>query len=107
MLLHARLRYGGEIIINLNWHKSRPSHYMRKANSMLTAGADVRTVAGRLGHRNPSTNLNVYSHSAPQPHQQAAAAPSGQIIDDAMVLNKEVSKGMVKGFVRKLGQETV
>jgi hypothetical protein len=51
----------------------------------------VRTVAGRLGHRNPSTTLNVYSHFVPQSDQQAAAA-LGQIFDDAMNLNKETDK---------------
>ncbi len=35
-------------------------HYV--ATHLLAAGIDVRTVAGRLGHRNPSTTLNVYSH---------------------------------------------
>ncbi len=64
-------------------------HYV--ATRLLTAGVDVRTVAGRLGHRNPSTTLNVYSHFVPESDQQAAAA-LGQIFDDAMVLNKKASK---------------
>ncbi|MGH9245176.1 MAG: hypothetical protein ACRD29_12845 [Acidimicrobiales bacterium] len=28
---------------------------------MIGAGPDIRTVAGRLGHAQPSTTLNVYS----------------------------------------------
>jgi hypothetical protein len=28
----------------------------------LTAGVDVRTVAGHLGYRNIATTLNVYGH---------------------------------------------
>jgi integrase len=31
------------------------------ATRMLSTGADVRTVAGRLGHANPSVTLNVYA----------------------------------------------
>lgn len=38
-------------------------HYV--ATRLLTAGVDVRTVAGRLGHRNAATTLNVYSHFLP------------------------------------------
>ncbi|MGH9171562.1 MAG: tyrosine-type recombinase/integrase [Acidimicrobiales bacterium] len=34
-------------------------HYV--ATQLLGQGVDVRTVAGRLGHRNPSTTLNVYA----------------------------------------------
>ena len=55
-------------------------HYV--ATRLLTAGVDVRTVAGRLGHRNPSTTLNVYSHFVPETDQQAADA-LGQIFEDA------------------------
>jgi integrase len=29
---------------------------------MLVNGVDVRTAAGRLGHANTSTTLDVYSH---------------------------------------------
>jgi integrase len=32
------------------------------ATELLSAGVDVRTVAGRLGHRNAATTLNVYAH---------------------------------------------
>ena len=45
-------------------------HYV--ATRLLAAGVDVRTVAGRLGHRNPSTTLNVYSHFVPETDQEAA-----------------------------------
>jgi len=33
---------------------------------------DVRTVAGRLGHRNAATTLNVYAHVLEQSDRQAA-----------------------------------
>lgn len=55
-------------------------HYV--ATRLLSAGIDVRTVAGRLGHRNPSTTLNVYSHFVPESDQEAAKA-LGQIFGDA------------------------
>lgn len=55
-------------------------HYV--ATRLLAAGVDVRTVAGRLGHRNPSTTLNVYSHFVPETDKDAADA-LGRIFDDA------------------------
>ena len=36
------------------------------ATQLLSAGVDVRTVAGRLGHRNAATTLNVYAHFVEQ-----------------------------------------
>jgi integrase len=45
-------------------------HYV--ATRLLSAGVDVRTVAGRLGHRNAATTLNVYSHFVPEADQEAA-----------------------------------
>ena len=41
---------------------------------MLSSGADVRTVAGRLGHANPSVTLNVYAQFLPQSDRRAAEA---------------------------------
>jgi len=40
---------------------------------MMTAGIPVRTVAGRLGHANPSTTLSVYTHFVEASDQDAAA----------------------------------
>jgi integrase len=42
------------------------------ATQLLSAGVDVRTVAGRLGHRNASTTLNVYAHFLEQSDREAA-----------------------------------
>jgi integrase len=42
------------------------------ATRLLSAGVDVRTVAGRLGHRNAATTLNVYSHFLPESDKEAA-----------------------------------
>jgi integrase len=42
------------------------------ATQPLSAGVDVRTVAGRLGHRNASTTLNVYAHFLAESDRDAA-----------------------------------
>ena len=42
------------------------------ATQLLGAGVDVRTVAGRLGHRNAATTLNVYAHFLEQSDREAA-----------------------------------
>jgi integrase len=47
-------------------------HYV--ATRLLASGIDVRTVAGRLGHRNPATTLNVYAHFVPEADEEAASA---------------------------------
>ena len=60
-------------------------HYV--ATQLLAAGVDVRTVAGRLGHRNAATTLNVYSHFVPEADRRAAdvlAELLGAAGDDAV-----------------------
>jgi len=42
------------------------------ASQLLSAGVVVRTVAGRLGHRNAATTLNVYAHFLVQSDRFAA-----------------------------------
>lgn len=36
------------------------------ATQLLSAGVDLRTVAGRLGHANPSVTMQVYAHFSPE-----------------------------------------
>ena len=50
-------------------------HYV--ATQLLTAGIDVRTVAGRLGHGRPSTTLNTYAAFLPQADRRAADIVGG------------------------------
>jgi integrase len=57
-------------------------HYV--ATRLLASGVDVRTVAGRLGHRNAATTLNVYSHFVAEADQDAADL-LGRIFDNAAV----------------------
>ena len=42
------------------------------ATRLLANGVDVRTVAGRLGHRNPNVTLNVYAAFLPEADRDAA-----------------------------------
>jgi integrase len=42
------------------------------ATRLLASGVDVRTVAGRLGHRNAAITLNVYSHFLEEADREAA-----------------------------------
>jgi integrase len=42
------------------------------ATRLLSNGVDVRTVAGRLGHKNPNVTLNVYAAFLPEADRSAA-----------------------------------
>ena len=42
------------------------------ATQMIGGGHDIRTVAGRLGHKDASTTLKVYSHFLPERDREAA-----------------------------------
>ena len=44
---------------NLNVHSLRHTN----ASLLIAGGADVTTVAGLLGHSQPSTTLDIYSHA--------------------------------------------
>lgn len=57
-------------IVGVRLHDLR--HYV--ATRLLVAGIDPRTVAGRLGHRNASTTLDVYAHFVPEADRWAADA---------------------------------
>ena len=52
------------------------------ATRLIAAGVDVRTVAGRLGHANASTTLDVYAHWLPERDREAATI-IGAELDDA------------------------
>jgi integrase len=49
------------------------------ATRLIAAGVPVRTVAGRLGHANPSTTLSVYAHFV-EASDQVAARVMGEIL---------------------------
>jgi hypothetical protein len=41
---------------------------------LFDAGVPVRSVSGRVGHRNPSTTTNIYAHWIQESDAMAAAA---------------------------------
>ena len=49
----------GDLPDNLNVHSLRHTN----ASMLIAQGVDVRTVAGLLGHAQPSTTLDIYSHT--------------------------------------------
>jgi integrase len=51
------------------------------ATQMIGAGHDIRTVAGRLGHAQPSTTLNIYSAFLHE-RDRAAADDLGRLLED-------------------------
>lgn len=51
------------------------------ATQLLAAGVPVRTVAGRLGHANAATTLNVYAHVLESSDEDAAAV-LGDLLTD-------------------------
>ena len=46
----------------------------------FSAGHDVRTVAGRLGHANPAMTLRTYAHVV-ESADRAVAATLGELLD--------------------------
>ena len=46
-------------------------HWM--VTTSLVGGTDVRTVAGRAGHRDASMTLRVYAHALEQADREAAS----------------------------------
>jgi integrase len=53
-------------------HLHRLYHFTT-ATQLVTAGMDIRTVAGRLGHADASVTLKVYSHVLEAKNQEAAS----------------------------------
>jgi integrase len=60
------------------------------ATTMLVGGIDVRTAAGRLGHAQSSTTLDIYAHFVRAADERAAAA-IGSALDAAAAGHTEHS----------------
>ncbi len=58
-LSHEYQRLADRIGLSTHFHELR--HFA--ATTAIAGGADVRTVAGRLGHADPSVTLRVYAHA--------------------------------------------
>jgi integrase len=50
-----------------------------QVTQLLDAGVPVRTVSGRVGHRNSSTTTNIYSHWVPESDERAVDVVSTRI----------------------------
>ena len=56
-------------------------HSLRHTNAslLIAQGVDVRTVAGLLGHAQPSTTLDIYSHAFDK-NKRAAQEKLGEVM---------------------------
>ena len=66
-------------------------HGLRHTNvSLLIAdGVDVRTIASRVGHANPTTTLNLYSHMLKKSDQIAADSLERRIMGERNILESD------------------
>jgi integrase len=62
------------------------------ATQLIGAGVDVRTVAGRLGHSDPSLTLRVYSHAIEE-RDRAAADIMGRVLSPVPPAAPELETG--------------
>lgn len=62
------------------------------ATQLIGAGVDVRTVAGRLGHSDPSVTLRVYSHALEE-RDRAAAEIMGRVLSPKKPARKKLKAG--------------
>jgi integrase len=62
------------------------------ATQLIGAGVDVRTVAGRLGHSDPSVTLRVYSHALEE-RERAAAEIMGRVLMPTPAATGELETG--------------
>jgi integrase len=60
------------------------------ATQLIGAGVDVRTVAGRLGHSDPSMTLRVYSHVIEE-RDRAAAAIMGSVLQSKITKKSTIT----------------
>ena len=66
---HYVKRIAGRVGVTTHLHSLR--HFA--ATELIGAGHDPRTVAGRLGHKDASVTLRVYSHMLPERDRDAAS----------------------------------
>lgn len=62
------------------------------ATQLIGAGVDVRTVAGRLGHSDPSVTLRVYAHALEE-RDRAAADIMGRVLSPSQPATPELETG--------------
>jgi site-specific recombinase XerD len=57
---------------------------------MIAEGTDVRTVAGLLGHADPSLTVRTYAHVVPEAARRAAECMGALIDDEAEGANAKI-----------------
>jgi integrase len=62
------------------------------ATQLIGAGVDARTVAGRLGHSDPSVTLRVYAHALEE-RDRAAAEIMGRVLGPRQPATPELETG--------------
>ena len=75
-LTQAYSRLAAKTGVDGHFHELR--HYA--ATASIASGADVRTVAGRLGHADPSTTLRIYSHAVEARDRELAGVLSAAVL---------------------------
>jgi integrase len=50
-----------------------------QVTQLLDAGVPLRSVSGRVGHRNPSTTTNIYAHWIQESDARSAEVVEGRI----------------------------
>ena len=75
------------LVSNVRLHDLR--HFA--ATQLLSAGVPVRTVAGRLGHANAATTLNIYAHVLDSSDEQAAVVLGGLLNEKPPTQPRKVS----------------
>ena len=68
-------------IVNLDYRFHELRHFM--ATSMAASGVGIRTIAGRLGHADPSLTLRTYAHWLESADREAADVVEG-VLGEAM-----------------------
>ena len=81
----------GDLPDNLNVHSLRHTN----ASMLIAQGVDVRTVAGLLGHAQPSTTLDIYSHAFDK-NKKARTGEAGR--GDGTIEEKEKQPSEFRGL---------
>ena len=69
--------------------------FYTNATLLIAAGTPLKTVANRLGHAQPSTTNNIYTHSI-KSADEAAAETLEDILSPTKNLKKKNSKSKIR-----------
>jgi len=88
-LSHAYRRLAKRLGIATRFHELR--HF--SATQLIAGGMDVRTVAERLGHADPSVTLRIYSHALQATDREAAGLLGSAVLGTRPGKQAGVAKG--------------